>query len=342
MNREGETMQGVTDRLPSDQTIPIPWDAFITEIESLWKPPMVAPATEKKINQVIRELNALGVTNTAELTPPMIARYIASRPPDQSAYTLRGMLGTVRTICSYAEQMGYVRISPFRLRRLSRWVGQMPSPGNGKKRHNTRAEIKAVWDLAAKDVETREGWAQWRARRTQVAFAMAALMGMRKNEILRTQIGDVDVASRIIRVRPHGKKLKTLASAAPLPIPVALLPIITSWLAHRMDCPYGYPLPKECPWLIPTNDRKAPWVSGSAESRPIARLRDLAKRAGVEDMTWQMLRRSCATHLEAHGLGRALIKRILRHTEDRVSEEFYSEADVTNLTAAVEDFSFDR
>jgi integrase len=167
------------------------------------------------------------------------------------------------------------------------------------------------------------------------------MMGMRRNEILRLQVGDVDLTARIIWVRAHGRNLKTAASTAPLPIPSALLPILASWLSHRFDAPYGYPgLPKECPWFVPTANRKAPWVSGSPQSKPLSRLRALAKRAGVEDMTFQMLRRSCASHLEAHGLGRALIKRILRHTNERTSETFYSESDIPNLTAAVDGFSY--
>lgn len=323
-----------------ERTVPIPWPQFRAELELFYEPPLVARSTSKRVVQVLRELEALGITTTADLTPPLIVRYIASRPAGQSAYTLKGMLGTVRVVCSYAEQMGYVRVSPFRLRRMSRWTGPMPPKGNGKARHNTKAEIKAVWALAAADVETRQGWASWRARRTQVAFCLASLMGLRKNEIFRLQVGDVDLAARIIWVRPHGKRLKTAASRAPLPIPDALVPILTSWLAHRMDAPFGYPLPDECPWFIPTASRKSPWVSGSSSSKPLARLRELARRAGVEDMTWQMLRRSAATHLEAHGVGRALIKRILRHTSERTSEEFYSEADMPNLLNAVGGFCY--
>lgn len=333
-------MNSIYERVQGEQTTPIPWPQFRTEFEALYLPPLASPSTAKIINRILRQVEAMGIASTSELTPSLVARYLASRPAGESPYTTRGVLGNLRTVCSYAEQMGYVRINPFRLRRLSRWIGPMPPPGNGKKRHCSRAEIKAVWDLAAHDVATRQGWQLWRSRRTQAALAIASLMGLRRNELLSLEVPDIDLSSRIIWIRPHGRKLKTWASQAPLPVPGILVPILESWLAHRLDAPPGYPVPDHCPWAFPTTTRRGPWIHGSSKSRAINHLRALARRAGVEDMTWQMLRRSCATHLMAHGVGRALIKRILRHTTERVSEEFYSEDDIPNLTAAVDEFRY--
>jgi integrase len=325
-----------------DRTCPIPWAAFKTELLALYQPPMVSKPTKTKLTQVLRELEAIGtLETTADLTPVLVASFIRSRPPGQSTHTLHSLTSVVRTVCAYAESAGYLRVSPFRLRRLSRWVGPLSPPGNGKKRHCTRAEIKTVWDLAAHDVATRQGWAQWRARRIQACFCIASLMGLRRNELLGSRVADVDLQARIFWIRPNAKRgLKTRAAQAPLPIPDALVPILESWLAHRMDAPYGFALPTECPWLIPTVSRKAPWIHGSSTQRALARLHALARRAGVDGMTFQVLRRSCATHLEAHGVGRATIKRLLRHTTERMSEEFYSETDLPNLTSAVEGFAY--
>ena len=160
------------------------------------------------------------------------------------------------------------------------------------------------------------------ARRLLIAFLIAVYMGLRRNEIFRMHVQDVDLAASIIWVRPHGKALKTSASCAPIPIPAALLPSIIAWLGHRLDAPYGYPLPAECPWMIPTNDRRSPWLSGDKNGRPIARLQAVARRAGVPYVTWQMCRRSCATMLEHHGLGRPTIKRILCHATSAPASGF--------------------
>jgi integrase len=337
-------VNSLTDRIDRNQAelpVSMPWAEFRAEFQSLYAPGLAAPQTAKIIDRILRQVEALGIASTSELTPAFVARYLATRPPGESPYTTRGVLSNLRTVCSYAEQMGYVRINPFRLRRLSRWVGHMPPPGDGKKRHCSRAEIKAVWDLAASDVATRQGWHLWRARRIQAALAIASLMGLRRNELLGLHVADVDLRARIIWIRAHdGRKLKTAASQAALPIPAALMPILESWLQHRLDAPPNYPMPDNCPWMFPSTARKGAWIHGSSTNRAINHLRALARRAGVSDMTWQMLRRSCGTHLEAHGVGRATIKRILRHTTERMSEQFYSEQDIPNLSAAVDGFSY--
>ena len=84
---------------------------------------------------------------------------------------------------------------------------------------------------------------------------------------------------------------------------------------------------------------KAPWVNGSRGQKPIQRLKAVAALAGVDDASFQMFRRSWATHAEAV-MGPAMIARILPHTTTRTSEEHYRQADVTNMQAAVRDFRF--
>jgi integrase len=245
----------------------------------------------------------------------------------------------IRSICSYAETAGYVRCSPFRLRKLSKWVRVAPLEG---KRHFSREEIRRVLDLMAKDVAGRAGWSQWRARRLQAVTAIVAYTGMRKMEALQLQVGDVDLAARVIWIRPHGKtgRLKTAASEAPVPIVQALVPILTEWLAHRMDAPFGFPIPDTCPWLIPTLNRRSAWTSGQPGGKALDRLKLVAKRAGVEDVTFLALRHGWATHAEFFGYGEALIQRVLRHTSTRTAKKHYRHADLPNLIERTAGFDF--
>jgi integrase len=348
-----------------ERIAPIPWSEFKAEIITCYSPPVVARATASKMRQVLgivdaldaqarrelAELQAAGVTDedklaaarsklvatTADLNVPLVHRFVTSRPPGQAPSTLQSLLMTFRAVCGYATAAGYVRVNPFALRKVSRWV-RVPQPEG--KLHLTREEIRAILALLAKDVEERQAWAGWRARRLQIAVALMCYLGLRKTEALRLQVGDVDLAARTIWIRGHGRALKTLASEAPLPIPAALLPILVNWLGHRMDAPFGYPMPKECPWLIPTCNRKSPWVSGHKESKPLARFKAVAERAGVKNATFLQLRHSWATHAEFFGLGPALIQRVLRHTSTRTAEKHYRHADIPNLIDRTAGFDF--
>jgi integrase len=317
---------------------PIPWVQFRAELLSLWAPPMCAKSTACKMRQVLGELDHLAVDTTADLTPLLVSRYIAMRPPNQSAYTLHAVLRVVRVICSYAQKAGYLRVSPFTLRPLCRWVRLTPLEG---KRHFSREETRRLLDLMAKDVRERQGWAQWRARRLQAVASTVAYTGMRKMEALHLQVKDVDLAPRVIWIRPNGKtgRLKTAASEAPVPIPLALVPILTEWLAHRMDAPFGFVIPEECPWLIPTCNRRSPWTSGQPGGKALDRLKAVAKRAGVEDMTFLALRHGWATHAEFWGYGANLTQRVLRHTNTR-TQLGYRHADLPNIVERTAGFDF--
>jgi integrase len=317
---------------------PVPWAEFRAELLTLYTPPVVAPMTRGRLVQVLRELEALGgIETTADLTVQRVAQYVASRPPNQSAYTLHGVLSVVRTICTYAETAGYLRINPFRLRKLSKWVRL---PALSGKRHLSRDEIRRILDVARTHVDERTGWSQWRARRTLIVIAIIAYTGVRKNECLYMRVTDVDLPNRILWVRGHGRRLKTSASEQPIPMPAALVPFIEDWLCHRLDGPVGWDIPADCPYLVPTLSRKAPWVSGSPGGKALDRLRAVAKLAGIEKATFQMLRASWATHAELNGMGEAMISRVLRHTTTSITKKHYRKADLANMAQAVEGFDF--
>lgn len=330
----------------------IPWNQFKRELRSVYEPPSCAKATRAKLEQVLRGVDGLPalddngkplvddngkpvpyVQSTADLNTGMIARFCASRPPGQSEWTLQSLLMSLRSACNFAAASGYTRISPFAIRRLSRWVQPLPP---SDKRHLSKEELRALLDLLARDVEDTEGWRQWRARRLQAVVATLAYTGLRRSECLRAHVGDIDLDRRVIWLTGHGQKLKTAGSNKPVPIPNALVPILTSWMAHRLDAPFGFPLPKTCDWLIPTVSRKSCWTSGHEKTKPLYRLKFAGARVGIADINFQMLRRSWATHAESSwGFGEGLIQRVLRHSSPMTSRKFYRQADVANLVNAV-------
>ena len=322
---------------------PIPFPEFRDEVLRLYDPPHRATATRRQIRYVLEQVAALQVKTTADLTPALVARFVESRPPGQSPRTLHSVLRVLRAICNQAVLTGYLRVSPFALRRVSQWVGRIGPPT--EKKHYTRDEIRRVLTLMAQDIETTAGWSQWRARRLYGLTAVVAYTGLRGvSEALFLHATDVKLEARFIaltdRGRDGGHRLKTEGSEQPVPIPDALVPILMDWLEHRLDRPADRPIPMDCPWLFPNTSGSSNWRSGSPGTKPLDRLQASAKRAGVEGLTFLSLRHSWATHAEYHGYGPALIQRVLRHTTEQTAAKWYRHADLPNLIERCAGFDF--
>jgi integrase len=333
--------------LASMQVRPIRWTRFRKEVLATYT--TTTKKTTRAVERTFRELEAINLADdgeeprtiqtTADLTMLLVASYFASIPLTLSAHTRRNRLGAVRTLCSIAEQNRYIAISPFRLKKMSKWV-RLPRVLGGK-RHNPMEEIRAVLDLMKVDTEEKRGWAQWRARRLYALTALVAYSGARAGEAQRMWASDLDIANRIIHIQPHEKhRLKTAGSEQPIAMPAALALILSDWLSHRRDRPEGFELPADLPWLFPGATGRGPWTGGSAGHRPRCRLQAVAARAGVAHITWQMLRRSWATHAEALGVPEGLITRQMRHADPEVTRRYYRQLDMDNLSDATEGFHF--
>jgi integrase len=326
---------------PVTEVTPRPWPQFRRELETVYAP--LAPATRGKLRQVLEILEGLGITSTTDLSPALITRFLASRPNGQSPHTTKCLLSTLRAVCGHAEELGYAS-SPFRLRRmkLSRLVKAPPPAG---KRHLTAEECRALLATLRADVLRLEpagpSWPLWRARRLESLVSFVLYTGVRRNEALFLQVGDLDIPGRIVRLVPHNPRgaLKTPGSADSIPMPEALIPSLEAWLAVRLGAPEGMSVPP-CPWVWPGATRRGPWHEGSPGHRPLDKLQDAARRAGIGHVTWHMLRRSLATHLEAHGVGTGMVARILRHTDERTTVQHYIRRDEANMRRAVDGFTY--
>ncbi len=317
---------------------PIPFETFRAELLGLYVPPLRAKATASGIRTMLGELaKLLGPdATTAGLTPALVARLVATRPPELSPYSVRSLLVKVKIACNYAVSQGYLRSSPFAFRKHWIRVG-----GVAQKRHHSRGDIRRVLDLLAAEVRDREGWPRWRARRLQALAATLAYTGLRAQEALGLTVDDVDLPGRMLLVVPRaGNRLKTVASAQPVPIPEALAPILAGWLTHRMDQPEaGFKGVPDCPWVFANVTRTNRWKDGPTGHRPLDQLKAAGLRAGVEGFTMLSLRHSWATHAESWGLGPAMIQRVLRHAS-LDTQKHYRHADCDNLRRAVGGIDF--
>lgn len=315
----------------------IPLSDFVGQIEELYASPMRSPRTRTAMVRVLRQMEALGVRTTADLTPGLVAKFITARSIEVNQRTVHGELLRLQAACNLAESLDALKTNPFRVRKMRDWI----RPGRpAVKPHHTREQISGVLWLMTRDVEERQGWAQWRARRLLALTTLFAYTGLRRNEGLFAQVEDLDLDARVFWVRERSVRLKTTASEQPVPLPAAVIEPLRDWLSHRLDRPPGCEVPETVPWLFPNTGLSNAWYSGEHGDRPCERLQAVATRAGVEGMTFQSLRRSLATALEGFGLPQPLITRTLRHTSQRTTREYYQGRDLEALAKAVQGFSF--
>lgn len=308
---------------------PLPWQEFRVRLLALYGPDMRAKATNARIRRVLDLFAEQGVQTTADLTVDVIAQFVASRPPELSPNTTATLLVTMRSVCEYAVRFGALRMNPFEIRRPSQWVRARPP--TRKQQHHSWEDIVRVLEFARRDAEMKDlPWAQWRARRLYALVATVAMTGMRKMEALRLMVEDLRFDVGMIFITPR-HRLKTVASAAPVPMASALTPILSDWLQYRLDGPYDL-RPIDTGYIFPGVTRRCAWTGGPPGEKPLDRLVNLGVRAGIKGrLTFLSLRHSFATHgISKFGFSKEQVRAILRHTTER-TQDWYVHPDVDNL-----------
>ena len=344
--------------LRRDEAAAVPWPRFTAELLALYEPPLRSKATAVKMARVLNMAAEAGAETTADLTPALVARFVAARPASESPNTTHTLLGYLRAACNHAAAEGYLKASPFDRRK--RWVRRVTPK---VPRVHSMAEIARVLALAERDCDRKAGhaqsagWASWRARRLHALLAVVAYTGLRRNEALFLRVDDVLLDEQMLLIRSsRSRRTKTEDSAQPVPMPAALVEIVRAWLPY-LAVPDDQPelaaalkprgfLPADNPagladpgWLIPNISRTGPWTGGSTGHDPCERLKALGKRAGVPGLTFQSLRHSWATHAERWGLSDAQIQRVMRHSNAR-TQWHYRHAEANNLRAMVAGIGF--
>ena len=321
---------------PSGGPRPIPWTEFSAELLSMYHISMRAAATRRGMVEAIGFLTQLGTTTTFDLTTGLVARWVATQRPTLSPNSVKGRLRYIQRICNYAYGQGYLAVNPFVVAPMRTWVRSVPSK---RKQFHSREEISRVLGEMRRQIDTSNGWAQWRARRTFAVTCVFSALGLRANECYHLYASDIDLAARTLSVVARSKRLKTAGSAATLPLCPWIVPHLEEWVSHRMDRPDGFLIDDGCPWLFPATRRRAPWTSGSPGCKPRDRLAAAALAVGVAGFTPLSLRHSAATNLTALGAGPNLVRLLLRHTNNSTQQWYvHSSADV--LREGVKGVSF--
>lgn len=283
---------------------PIPFSDFQSLLLNLYRPPLRAQSTYYAMDKVLRDFAAVpGVVSTADFTTNAVALYIASRGADNVNTTI-SRLRALKTASLYAVAEGWLERPP-------QWSRLFPREAPPVRRmHYDHGDVVRLLE------RLRAGAIDWRSHRCYAIAATVAYTGLRKNEALYLQLGDIRLDQGVVHVSAR-RRLKTRASAAPVPLAPELAAILDRWL------PEAGPL-----WLFPGVTRLGPWVGGAPGYRPLDWLRRAGAEVGLPTVSWHGLR---------HTLGKLLVHRfgntadqarsVLRHSDLRTTEEFYLHRD---------------
>ena len=292
----------------------IPFSQFRADYLHVLSGPRYSVATMKKMRQVLRQVAALGVETTDQLTTALATTYASSRINRVCANTVRGELTYLRAACNYAIEIECLERGP-KWRRI--WPRRSP---------RARKTLHSLADLARVLEHLRAGADTWDGHRLLVAFALGGCAGLRRDELLRLRWEDIDLAAGILGVVPR-RRLKTEGSERFVPICRELALILRGWRWRAQS-----------PWVVPAHDRARPWLSGGKGGKPTQRLVEAGKAAGVMGLTFQSLRHSFATWGRRRwGISGPAMRDILGHTLILTHEVNYlhSPADLAELLSAV-------
>jgi integrase len=288
---------------------PIPFPEFTDRFLRLYRRPLRARKTFLKMREVLASFAATpGVATTADLTTDLVALWITAQPA-RNRNTLRSRARCLKTASLFAHDEGWLARPP-------QWKRLMPR----------RSPAQAVRHFGFDQVATLLGNLEreatdWKGRRLYALASLVAYTGLRRNEALFLQLRDLSTDAGFLWVVPRGEGLKTEASAAAVPLPPPLVPVIEAWLPH------AGPL-----WAFPGVRRKGPWHDGAPGYRPSDRLRRAAEAVGIEGLTFQALRHTLAKLIVGRFGGSAdQARSMLRHTDARTTEEYYLHRDDAEL-----------
>jgi integrase len=166
--------------------------------------------------------------------------------------------------------------------------------------------------------------------REHVVLRIFVNCGLRPGELFALCEDDVGVGrlriDEAVKEKERGAKrigdTKTPGSRAYVSISQGLQEELEIWIQARMQQrPYHTRAQGASSNLLFPNEVGKPFRIGNYLKRY---LKPLAKKAGIEDMTYQALRRTCATHFQKHGRPRD-IQAQLRHTKLEMTGHYIKE-----------------
>ncbi len=223
---------------------------------------------------------ATGVVTLAALTTEAVERTLADRRAQVKPVTAHRTYRTLRTFCRWCVRRGRLTVDPMAgmTMRLPKTLPRVPDD----------EDVRA---LLAACPNTPEG------RRNRVLIALAADSGLRKEELRRLRIGDLDFATRMIRVHAGKGQQDGMAFFGE-----ATGSLLRSWLAVHPD-------PRPAAFLFVTREGVplGPWAFVRILHRLSRRAR-LPRKIGPH-----ALRHYAATAVWRRSGDLELVRRVLRH-----------------------------
>lgn len=298
--------------MPQTSVSPLSFPDFQAKLLQLYRPPLRARATFYGMRRVLQEFAALpGVESTADLTTVNVARYIESRA-DGNVNTTISHLRFLRTASLCAAAEGWVERPPQWRRLIPRAAPPIARRHYG---HDQVAALLAHLKAAVAD---------WKTHRTFALVATVAYTGLRRREAIYLHKADVDLAAGMLYVVAR-RRLKTVASAAPVPVCAELAEALRPWLKE------GGPV-----WLFPGVRGKGPWDNGAPGYRADDALKAAGAAVGIPAVTFHSLRHTFGKLAVGRwGLTADQARSVLRHSSVRTTEDYYLHRDDADVLRAI-------
>ena len=191
---QGESIEEVVDR-------------FITHKRAIGRKYKSADSELRLLVRFCAERDVIGI---AQLTPPLLDEFLASRPRSRPK-GFNNLLSVVRCLLDWAVTQQLIEISPLRARR--RRVTSEPIPFLFD-----QAQVRLLLDAAGRLPDNPR--ASGRATTYRTIFALCYGLGLRAGEACGLRVGDVDEQRRLLVVRggkfgksrlvPHGPRIGAL------------------------------------------------------------------------------------------------------------------------------------
>lgn len=267
------------------------------------------PETDKTHRSIVsRQINpALGEQQLSEVTREQIQALLNTLAETKSESTVKKARNLLGRLFSLALEDGKIAKNPMRL-------VKRPRTRKPDKRFLTEEECQAL-------IAATHG-------RNRLIIRLCVVLGLRPGEVLALRRDDcesdrirIDEASREGKV----KKPKTEASAAWVTLPPGLAIELRHWLDTSLEDPAGFVFPSDKPGhpLRQNNFRKRI-------------LQPLARKAGIEGVTFQQLRRTTATHAGTVGTVKDA-QAMLRHANPDMTAGVYMQSIPESVRKAVEE-----
>jgi integrase len=324
--------------VPPPAVVPgaMPWPAFTAELLEQYDLSGRARTTRRGMARALAVLASYGVQTTHDLTTTRITAVVKGHRVGHASNTTRNLLVNASVACDHAVKTGRLAVSPFAIIPFKSWV--KPSIPTGKLAL-TAGEVRSLLDVLALDVAQRKGFALWAARRLQALVATIVYTGLRLGEATWLELDDVDLVNGIIFVVDRdAHHLKTAKAQQPVIVPTALAPVLRDWFLHRDDAPEGM-VRKPSKYVFRQWMAVTPWRNGCHGYRPLERLQAVGKRAGIEYVSFLMLRRTVATIMELTCTD-SMIMRQLRHSSPEIGRKHYRKADISSMRDSMSSFDY--